>query len=353
MEAFLGRPGWLDVGRCRRSVLVCVRAGTSLRSFGAERGWSVGLKEVCGAVKEGLYQTSNKVRRAGLDALLGGTADDKTNASGDSVKALDVVANDLFVDALGRCEFVNMIASEEEDDVVVKEDPNEDGYAVVFDPLDGSSNIAACIPTGTIFGVYKTTGSGPDQALQLGSKLALAGYCLYSAATILVLSDGSGTFAFTLDSETGDFVLTHPNIKVPQSGSSYSVNDGRFHDWPTGLQQYITDIKNGRGRTGRKYDTKYICSLVADVHYVLFRGGIAMNPRAHLRLVYEGNPIAFIVENAGGAASTGVGRILEVEPTKPHHRLPIFVGSRLDIEELESYDDKGGVRQMHNPGYKY
>lgn len=337
-------------GRC----ICSVRVGTSLRSFSVEREWDEGLLDVCESIKEGLYVLSNRVRVAGLNRMLG-SAGGTTNASGDDQKQLDVLSNEVMVSVLEGCRYVSVLASEEEENAVVKVDrPKEGGYVVVFDPLDGSSNIEACIPTGTIFGVYRATQGGKaSDVLQTGRNLVLGGYCLYSSTTVLVLSDGNGTHAFCLDPERGDFVLKTPNMRIPESGSSYSVNDGRYHDWPEGLQQYIDDIKTGNGSQHRQYDTRYICSLVADVHYVLIRGGIAMNPRAHLRLVYEGNPIAFVVENAGGKASTGVGDIMDVKPEKLHHRLPLFVGSPLDVEELESYDSKGGVRQLVNPGYKY
>eukprot|EP00188_Purpureofilum_apyrenoidigerum_P002410 Plantae.Rhodophyta-Purpureofilum_apyrenoidigerum.ctg24922.p1 GENE.Plantae.Rhodophyta-Purpureofilum_apyrenoidigerum.ctg24922~~Plantae.Rhodophyta-Purpureofilum_apyrenoidigerum.ctg24922.p1 ORF type:complete len:361 (+),score=46.13 Plantae.Rhodophyta-Purpureofilum_apyrenoidigerum.ctg24922:115-1197(+) len=337
----------------RQTCSMNLARGLTLRQFAAERGWPNGLRDVMFALREGLFQTANRLQTAGIDSLLG-AGDGTINASGEEQKALDLVANDTFIDVLSKCSAVSVIATEEEDEAILTRNCGADEmYAVVFDPLDGSSNIAACIPTGTIFGIYHSMDGSAADVLQTGTELVIGGYCLYSSSTILVIADGNGTSEFRLDKIVGDFVLTNPRLTVPASGSSYSVNEGRFSDWPSGLQNYITAIKSGSGVQGRRYDTKYICSLVADVHYVLHRGGIAMNPRSHLRLVYEGNPIALIVENAGGRASTGTQRILDVHPEKLHHRLPLFVGSSEDITELESYHEQGGVQQIVNPGYKY
>eukprot|EP00884_Botryococcus_braunii_P017291 jgi/Botrbrau1/4245/Bobra.0044s0040.1 len=165
---------------------------------------------------------------------------------------------------------------------------------------------------------------------------------------MLVLTLGQGTHGFTLDPLTGEFVLTHPYIQIPERGQIYSLNDARYFDWPAGLRTYIDNIRQGKGQYPKQYSARYICSLVADLHRTLLYGGVAMNPRSHLRLVYEGNPLAFITEQAGGRASNGVERILSIPPSKLHQRLPLFLGSPLDMAELESYGD---VQQTHNPGY--
>eukprot|EP00611_Tribonema_gayanum_P008621 TRINITY_DN1822_c0_g1_i2.p2 TRINITY_DN1822_c0_g1~~TRINITY_DN1822_c0_g1_i2.p2 ORF type:complete len:171 (-),score=53.36 TRINITY_DN1822_c0_g1_i2:403-915(-) len=168
----------------------------------------------------------------------------------------------------------------------------------------------------------------------------------------MVVSLGAGTHMFTLDATCGEFVLTRARIRIPQRGRSYSLNEAREGDWPPGLRRYIGDVKRGRGATGERYELVYICSLVADVHHVMLHGGLASNPRSHLRLVYEGNPMGFVVEQAGGKASTGVGPILEEVPQDVHQRIPTFLGSAGDIEELESYGrEHGGVQQLGNKTY--
>ncbi|BBN07029.1 fructose-1,6-bisphosphatase I [Marchantia polymorpha subsp. ruderalis] len=278
-----------------------------------------------------------------------------TTAARDVPKPLDIVSNDIIKAALKRSGNVAALASEEEDSAVWFGDGQ---YVVVFDPLDGSRNIDASIPTGTIFGIYKSIPEAeglPEEekasrnVLQPGSKLLASGYALYSSATMLCLTVGSGCHGFTLDTSFGEFVLTHPNLHIPKRGQIYSVNDARYYDWPAGLRRYIDDIRQGKGQYPKKYSARYICSLVADLHRTILYGGIAMNPRSHLRLVYEANPLSYLVEQAQGKGSDGKRRILDIEPTKLHERLPLFLGSPDDILELESYGD---VQQLVNPGYE-
>lgn len=274
----------------------------------------------------------------------------------DKPKPLDIVSNEIILSSLRKSGKVAVMASEEDDLPVWITDDGP--FVVVTDPLDGSRNIDASIPTGTIFGIYKRLIEidhlPPEEkailnSLQSGSRLVAAGYALYSSATILCTSFGRGTHAFTLDRSTGDFILTHPNIKIPPRGQIYSVNDARYFDWPKGLRQYIDTVRQGKGKYPKKYSARYICSLVADFHRTLLYGGVAMNPRDHLRLVYEANPLSFLAEQAGGKGSDGKIRILSMQPVKLHQRLPLFLGSPEDIDELESYGD---VQQRVNPGYE-
>ncbi|KAJ7968310.1 putative Fructose-1,6-bisphosphatase [Quillaja saponaria] len=289
-------------------------------------------------------------KQTGLGAAAGGGSDR------DSPKPLDVVSNEIILSSLRNSGKVSVMASEESDAPIWITDDGR--YVVVTDPLDGSRNIDASIPTGTIFGIYNRLveldhlpreEKAMLNSLQSGSKLVAAGYVLYSSATILCTTFGSGTQAFTLDRSTGDFILTHPSVKIPTRGQIYSVNDARYFDWPQGLRQYIDTVRQGKGRYPKKYSARYICSLVADLHRTLMYGGIAMNPRDHLRLVYEANPLSFLVEQAGGRGSDGKHRILSLQPVKLHQRLPLFLGSLEDMEELESY---GNVQQKVNPGYE-
>ncbi|KAG6571872.1 hypothetical protein SDJN03_28600, partial [Cucurbita argyrosperma subsp. sororia] len=286
-------------------------------------------------------------------AVGGGVA---VGAERDAPKPLDIVSNEIILSSLKKSGKVAVMASEEDDEPVWIRDDGP--FVVVTDPLDGSRNIDASIPTGTIFGVYKRLVELDNlpreekavlNSLQSGTKLLAAGYVLYSSATILCASFGSGTHAFTLDHSTGDFILTHPHIKIPPRGQIYSVNDARYFDWPEGLRRYIDTIRQGKGKNPKKYSARYICSLVADLHRTLLYGGVAMNPRDHLRLVYEANPLSLLVEQAGGRGSDGKNRILSMQPGKLHQRLPLFMGSLEDMEELESYGD---VQQKVNPGYE-
>mmetsp|Transcript_34056 Transcript_34056/g.42962 ORF Transcript_34056/g.42962 Transcript_34056/m.42962 type:complete len:408 (+) Transcript_34056:3-1226(+) len=320
-----------------------------------ESGVSADLTLVLAAVSSACQELSGCIRTAAIQSITGSSGG--TNKGGDAQKKLDVVANDILKVALAGCGGrVGVLASEEEDEPVVLAE-GAGKFCLVFDPLDGSSNIDASIPTGTIFGIYNTL-EGKDgetaestalrSVLQPGKNLVASGYCLYSAQTVLVLSWGQGTHGYTLDNLKGDFVLSHPNMKIPSRGRSYSLNEARFNDWPEGLKKYIGDMKTGKGQSGKEYDLVYICSLVGDVHYTYFRGGMACNPRSHLRLVYEGNPMGFVVEQAGGLASTGVDRVLDVTPKQVHQRIPIFLGSEQDILELESYGD---VQQLGNKKY--
>ncbi|BDA42248.1 Fructose-1,6-bisphosphatase, chloroplastic [Coccomyxa sp. Obi] len=307
---------------------------------------------VFAALQTAVKKIAHLLSRAGIEDLFGEAEAAAGSADRDKAKKLDIVANEVMKIALEGTGRVSLMASEEDDDPVSVQSACQrsgNSYVAVFDPLDGSRNIDASIPTGTIFGLYRSDkGGDPSDALQPGNKLIAAAYALYSSATMLVVSWGSGVHGFTLDTTLGDFVLTHPDIKIPQRGQIYSVNDARYFDWPEGLRRYIDDIRQGKGQNPKQYSARYICSLVADFHRTLLYGGVAMNPRSHLRLIYEANPLGFLAEQAGGKASDGKRRILDIQPEKLHQRLPLFLGSPDDIMELESYGD---VQQIHNPGY--
>ncbi|XP_015693669.2 fructose-1,6-bisphosphatase, chloroplastic isoform X1 [Oryza brachyantha] len=277
-------------------------------------------------------------------------------AGRDAPKPLDELSNEIILSSLQRSGKVAVMASEENDLPILVS--NEGPYVVVTDPLDGSRNIEVSIPTGTIFGIYNRLvelDHLPEEeraqlnSLQSGTHLVASGYVLYSSATIFCISFGAGTHGFTLDHSTGEFVLTHPSIQIPPRGQIYSVNDARYFDWPEGLRKYIDTIRQGKGQHPKKYSARYVCSLVADFHRTLIYGGVAMNPRDHLRLVYEANPLSFLAEQAGGRGSDGKSRILSIQPVKLHQRLPLFLGSMEDMVELESYGD---VQQKVNPGYE-
>lgn len=280
------------------------------------------------------------VNRAGLTNILGEFGN--TNVQGEDQKKLDVIANDAFVSALKAGQKCCGIASEEEDDFVAFEmkGENHGHYVVAFDPLDGSSNIDVNVSIGTIFSIYRTTCPGEkaclEDFLQPGSELVAAGYVLYGSSTMLVYTTGRGVNGFTLDPSIGEFCLSHPNIMTPTDGTIYSINEGNDLDLPQGVKQYIEYCKSKDGK--KPYSARYIGSLVADFHRNLIKGGIYIypgttkDPKGKLRLLYECNPLAFICEQAGGKATDGFNRILEIKPEALHQRVPYFVGSANMVE---------------------
>lgn len=275
------------------------------------------------------------VNRAGLTNILGEYGN--TNVQGEDQKKLDVIANDAFVAALKAGQKCCGIASEEEDDFMAFGIKGESHghYVVAFDPLDGSSNIDVNVSIGTIFSIYRTVFPGDparlEDFLQPGSELVAAGYVLYGSSTMLVYTTGRGVNGFTLDPSIGEFCLSHPNIMTPKKGNIYSINEGNYADMPQGVQQYIEYCKSNDGK--KPYSGRYIGSLVADFHRNLIKGGIYIypgttkDPNGKLRLLYECNPLAFICEQAGGKATDGFNRILDIKPETLHQRVPYFVGS--------------------------
>ncbi|KAI1732008.1 fructose-1,6-bisphosphatase isozyme 2 [Ditylenchus destructor] len=290
---------------------------------------------------------SSAVRKAGLAQLYGMAGN--TNIQGEDVKKLDVLSNELMINMLKSSYNCCALVSEENEHVIEVEVSKQGKYIVTFDPLDGSSNIDCLVSIGTIFGVFKrVTPDGPvtDQdILQSGRKMVAAGYALYGSATLVVICTGSYVNGFTLDPSIGEFILTNPNMKVPRKGKIYSINEGYTKKWSKGVAEYIKAKKfPEEGKSA--YGQRYVGSMVADVHRTLLYGGIFMYPatsdapNGKLRLLYECNPMAFILENAGGLATSGTGPILDIQPKKIHERSPIFLGSKEDVEELMSYLQK-------------
>ncbi|CAL5218421.1 g98 [Coccomyxa viridis] len=304
-------------------------------------------------------QIASLVTRAGISNLtgLGGLS----NSSGEDQKKLDIVSNEVFCNALRNSGKTGVIASEEEDLPVAVEETYSGNYVVVFDPLDGSSNIDAGISTGSIFGIYAPSDEcsiddmdDPEKMMQNcilnvcqpGSSLLAAGYCLYSSSTVFVITVGDGVYGFTYDSIVGEFILSHPDMKVPDKGKIYSFNEGNYGSWAPHLQDYINSLKDASKWDGKPYSSRYIGSLVGDFHRTLLYGGIygypgdSKNPTGKLRLLYECAPMSLIVEQAGGLGSTGEGRVLDVCPEKVHQRVPLFIGSKGEVEYLESFYKK-------------
>lgn len=289
---------------------------------------------------------SLEVNKAGLADILGFTGDN--NVHGEQVKKLDIFAHDMLIRAMDHGGHLAVMASEEEEDVIHIPSQFKTGkYVLVFDPLDGSSNIDVNISIGTIFSVYKRqTPGGPgtlEDCLQPGYRQIAAGYIVYGSSTVMVYTAGHGVHGFTLDPSFGEFLLSHENIEIPRKGKIYSINEGNYKYWHPGLKKYIKYLQEEDEETQRPYSSRYIGSMVADIHRNLMYGGIFMypgdsrNPNGKLRLVYECNPMAFIVEAAGGKASNGKERILDLVPGSLHERTPIYIGSIEDVEMIEEF----------------
>lgn len=292
-----------------------------------------------------------EVNKAGLVDILGDAG--TVNVQGEDVKKLDIYANDQFMGVLRHGISCAGIGSEELDDSVIFDDEisNNSKYVCLFDPLDGSGNIDVNVSIGTIFGVYRRIsekGKPCTKAdfLQPGRNQVAAGYIVYGSSTMMVYGTRRGVNGFTLDPSIGEFTLSHPNIKCPEAGKIYSVNHGNFFQYDERVRAYIDACQRKTKDNGGPYTQRYIGSMVSDVHRNLIKGGIFMypgtdkRPGGKLRLLYECNPFAFITEVAGGKATDGKQRILDIQPTTLHQRSPFFVGSRTMMEELETYLDR-------------
>jgi fructose-1,6-bisphosphatase I len=288
----------------------------------------------------------SRVSSAGLADALGYTGD--TNVQGESVQKLDVIANETICAVLGRGGHCAMLASEEVDTVMHTGVEGTAGkYVVMFDPLDGSSNIDVNISIGTIFGVLRRrsleTAPTIDDALRPGREIVAAGYAVYGSSTCLVLTTGHGVHSFTLDPTIGEFFLSLPDIKCPPRGSTFSVNEGNECRWSPEMKKWSGYIKSENKAKGLPYGQRYVGSLVADAHRTLLKGGIfaypadSKAPKGKLRLLYEANPIAFVFEQAGGAATNGIDPILDIKPEALHQRTPLAVGSREDVETFRQF----------------
>lgn len=279
----------------------------------------------------------SKVRRAGLTNILG--AEGTTNVQGETQQKLDIYANQVLLHCLGFRSSIRVLASEENEDPISIRRDSQAKYAVVFDPLDGSSNIDVNVSVGTIFSVLRCEGNPETDLLQQGYRQVAAGYVVYGSSTILVYTAGKGVHGFTLDPDIGAFVLSHENMRMPESGKYYSTNEAYVKSFPEGYRRYLEMLHNGE--LGREYASRYIGSLVADFHRTLLKGGIFFypptkaNPEGKLRLLYEANPMAYIAEQAGGKASDGQKRLLDKMPKSVHQRTPLVVGGKSEMEAFE------------------
>lgn len=299
------------------------------------------LSRIINSIRLAAKVVNYKVNKAGLVDIVGAAGEQ--NIQGEDQQKLDVYANEVFIQTLINREIVCGIGSEENDDFITvagSDKSHNNKYIVLMDPLDGSSNIDVNVSIGTIFSIYKRVtevGTEPTEAdvLQAGNKLVAAGYVLYGTSTMLVFSTGNGVNAFTLDPSIGEFCLSHANIKSPDNGKIYSINEGNAAEFPQGIKDYLTWVKEEDKTTDRPYTSRYIGSMVADFHRNLLKGGVfiypptAKSPNGKLRLLFEGIPMSYIAEQAGGLATTSTMRILDVEPTKIHQRVPIIMGSKI------------------------
>jgi len=286
-----------------------------------------------------------KIRRAGLLDVLGSLGQE--NVQGETQQKLDVYANQALLHCLGVRDSVAALVSEENEEPVVFDRDGKSGrYIIVFDPLDGSSNIDVNVNVGTIFSIFRRPDSSGDKPMDLkaamlqpGTEQVAAGYVVYGPSTVLVYTAGNGVFGFTLDHTIGAFVLSSANMRMPESGPYYSVNEANVESFPAEYRDYLAMLR--KGGLGRTYSSRYIGSLVADFHRTLLKGGVflypptAKQPGGKLRLLYEANPLAFIAEQAGGLAIAGKGRVLDIQPSGIHQRTPFVVGSRQEVEALQ------------------
>jgi fructose-1,6-bisphosphatase I len=291
---------------------------------------------------------AREVRRAGLIDILGATG--RENVHGDRVQKLDEYAQERLEIGMGRTGLLCCMASEEKPDLIPIPPEHAKGkYVFLFDPLDGSSNIDVNISIGTIFSIHRRTTAGGDggveDCLQPGSRQVAAGYVLYGSSVMLVYTTGKGVHGFTLDPSVGEFLLSHPDLRMPARGKTYSINEGNSASWDAGTAAYVAWCKEKDAPTNRPYSLRYVGTLVADFHRTLVNGGIFMypaSPKPKLRLLYEAAPLAMVAEQAGGRATTGTCDIRDVAPTELHQKVPLIVGSPQDVAEYEKFFRSSG-----------
>ncbi|MBC3756981.1 class 1 fructose-bisphosphatase [Hyunsoonleella sp. SJ7] len=305
------------------------------------------LSSLLNSIRLAAKVVNHEVNKAGLVDIIGAAGD--TNIQGEDQQKLDVYANEKFIQTLTRRNIICGLASEEEDDFITinsQDENHQNKYVVLIDPLDGSSNIDVNVSVGTIFSIYRrvTPIGTPVQLedfLQKGSEQVAAGYVVYGTSTMLVYTTGDGVNGFTLNPAIGSFYLSHPNMQFPLDGNIYSVNEGNYFDFPLGIKNYIKYCQQEEGN--RPYTSRYIGSLVSDFHRNMIKGGVYLypqgsrNPNGKLRLLYECNPMAYLAEQANGKASDGFTRIMDIEPTELHQRVPFICGSKNMVDKVEEF----------------
>jgi fructose-1,6-bisphosphatase I len=311
---------------------------------GASGTFSMLLNNIVTACKE----ISHLVNRGNLVGVLGSA--ESENVQGEVQKKLDIITNDIMVNALNWTGNLAGMASEEVDDIIsIPAQYPKGKYLALFDPLDGSSNIDVNLAVGTIFSIIRCregVDPAPEDFLRKGSEQVCAGFVLYGPSTMMVLTTGHGVNGFTLDQDIGEFILTHPTMRIPEETSEFAINMSNQRFWEPPVQRYIDECLLGiEGPRGKNFNMRWIASLVAEVYRILTRGGVFLYPLdlrdpskpGKLRIMYEANPMAFIIEQAGGACSTGRERILEIKPTGIHQRVPLILGSKNEVERIAAY----------------
>ena len=292
-----------------------------------------GLDKVMEAIASGARKVHKRIELAALSGILGDTG--RINLHGESVQEADIIASDIFVESLRESGKVAVVGCEEIEEAVVLGNQADKKYMVLMDPMDGSSNVDVAISVGSIFGIWPRNREASEKDMFLlapGVEQVAAVYVIYGSSTVLVMADHSSVQGFTLDPMTGEFLLTHPDIRIPDDCPYYSVNEGNFKKWDGMMQKNVKRLRD-------MHSHRYVGSLVADFHRNLLKGGIFLypgdskNPSGKLRLMYEANPLSFIAEKAGGKATSGSQRILEIQPRMLHERTPLFIGNAVEIEE--------------------
>ena len=295
------------------------------------------LEDIASACRSTAYEVRNGPLKGNLGLA------DSTNVQGEDQKPLDIIANDIFVETCANSPRLAALVSEEIEEVVWLKEPEEGDYLLFFDPLDGSSNLDTNLSVGTIFSIMRVTKDGDRNVLKKGSDQIVAGYALYGPATMLVLAHGHGVQSFTLHQGSGIFRLTHPSLTIKQDTPEFAINASRQRFWDAPVQQYVEECLQGKeGPRGKDFNMRWVASMVAEVHRILMRGGVFMYPlddanRAkggRLRLLYEVAPMAMVIEAAGGAASTGTERILDLLPSEPHQRVATILGSKSEVDYI-------------------
>lgn len=310
-------------------------------------------KDILGLLKDiasGCVSIAQAIEKGALDGNMGSL--ESENVQGEVQKALDVITHDIFVEHVTRSGLVSAMVSEEVEAYlpVSRDKPKDAGYLVFFDPLDGSSNVNVNISVGTIFSIFDSPNTAPELAEILipGQSQLCAGYAMYGSSTIFVLTVGKGAHGFTLNRSDNTFYLTHPNMQIPVDTKEFAVNMSNYRFWQEPMQRYIDECLQGEeGPREKDFNMRWVASMVAEVHRILQRGGVFMYPidekiqkkGGKLRLLYEANPMSFIVEQAGGGAINGKTRILELKPTGIHQRVPVLLGSKNEIDRLQQYHD--------------
>ena len=335
-----------------------MRIGTTLTSFiirnqqniaGASGTFTGLLNDIAVACK----RISDLVNKGDLVNVLGSA--DTENVQGEEQKKLDIISNDLMIEALQHNGHIAALASEEMDSIYqLPQGARRGNYLILCDPLDGSSNIDVNVSVGTIFSILRAPDGNrtPEDSdfLRPGTEQVAAGYCLYGPSTMLVLTTGQGVSVFTLNRDFGEFLLTRENVSIPEETQEFAINASNQRHWEAPVQRYIAECLQGeQGERGKNFNMRWVASMVAEVHRILTRGGVFMYPidaraksagkAGKLRLMYEANPMAFIIEQAGGAATTGRQRILDIQPEEIHQRVPVVLGSRNEVERITRYHD--------------